>query len=482
MKMLWWIFAGFLAFITYVKSDEVSRDSIEYLQRIEPLFLEFPMTSMDMQNWYTSGSAILQKNFATLVPEVDSRTGLMVNSNQIKSKHWILDISITVGNKERRVEASEGFSIFYLKEISQSSAKNIRFMYSKTFNGFGLVFDTASIMQNQDPGENRIIAVMNDNTVEYLNPFTQNIKICNALYKTGEPVDLRLKYSDVKTFTLFVKSSKSADYVEWMKISNIDLDYEGYLVIAGSNGYPHADFVFINSIKAFNTDNRENERLQDYEKNRKVHKIDFSEKTSSDTLHKYGNNTLRSKPELIKAVYDEGLKVRQLWSSLLQMSERYIDSEFQVLPKHTDIADLTNHLTGIAQSIDRVKSTIEDKSNKIVNTAVKQDMDQIKNRDDFDVTQRRRELFERLGTTLASFEQKIIKLNNKIDQTNLETYYNQNADIVKPDEFKNFAMEYSKEAGMKVEQKSAGIFSYILYVVVFFVVGFGLYVLLGKSS
>ena len=163
--------------VVFARSAETNRDSVEYLQRIEPLFLEFPMTKQDMQNWHTSGAALLQKNFATLIPEVDGRTGLLLNTNQVKSKHWIFDISISVGNKERMTESSEGFSIFYLKEISQSSVNNIRFMYSKTFNGFGLVFDTASKMQNQNPEENRIIAVTNDNTVDYLNPYTQNIKI-----------------------------------------------------------------------------------------------------------------------------------------------------------------------------------------------------------------------------------------------------------------------------------------------------------------
>lgn len=466
----------------FARSAETNRDSVEYLQRIEPLFLEFPMTKQDMLNWHTSGAALLQKNFATLIPEVDGRTGLLLNTNQVKSKHWIFDISISVGNKERRTESSEGFSIFYLKEISQSSVNNIRFMYSKTFNGFGLVFDTASKMQNQNPGENRIIAVTNDNTVDYLNPYTQNIKIWNAIYKTGGPVDLRLKYSDPKTFSLFVKSSQSTDYVEWMKISNVDLDYEGYLVIVGSNGYPFADYVFINSIKSFDLDKRVNEGLKDFEKNRKVHYFDFNEKATTDTLHKYGNTTTRAKPELIKTVYDEGLKVRALWSNLLQISEKYIDFEFQVLPKHTDIADLTNHLNGIASSIEKVKNTIEDKSNKIVNAAVKQDMDKIQNRGNFDVNERRKELFERLSTTLASFDQKIMKLNSKIDQTNLESYYNQNANFVKPDEFKGFAMEYSKESGMKVEHKSTGFFTYILYSVVFFVIAFSLYVLFGKSS
>lgn len=267
-----------------------------------------------------------------------------------------------------------------------------------------------------------------------------------------------------------------------MKISNIDLDYEGYFVIVGSNGYPFADYVFINSVKSFDLDRQTSERLQDYEKNRKVHYFDFSNQVATDTLHKYGDTATRSKPELVKTVYDEGLKIRALWSNLIQISEKYIDFEFQVLPKHTDISELTNHLNGIASSIERVKNTIEDKSNQIVNTAVKQDMDRIENRQDFDVNQRRRDLFDRLSATLSSFDQKIMSLNSKIDQTNLDAYYTQNADIVKPEQFKDFAMGYSKESGMKVERKSTGIFSYILYAVVFFVVAFSLYVLFGKSS
>lgn len=130
------------------------------MKRQEDMFLEFPMTRDDMKNWGTSGTAVLQKNFATIVPEVTDRTGLLYTHNALASQNWIVDVTVSVGNLRRRPEGSEGFSIFYLKELAQRNVENIKFTYSKEFNGFGLIFDTFTKAGGMKFGENKVSKII----------------------------------------------------------------------------------------------------------------------------------------------------------------------------------------------------------------------------------------------------------------------------------------------------------------------------------
>jgi len=54
------------------------------MKRIKSHFLEFPMTKEEMDNWETSGSAVMGKSHLILNPEVKFRTGLLYNKKPLE--------------------------------------------------------------------------------------------------------------------------------------------------------------------------------------------------------------------------------------------------------------------------------------------------------------------------------------------------------------------------------------------------------------
>lgn len=216
--------------------------------------------------------------------------------------------------------------------------------------------------------------MLNDNTRQYMDPISDSIRQCVGRFKIHNQVDIRMKYVD-KTFTLFMKPSKGRYLRQCMKIDNIDLDYDGYLVIVASNGAPNADNVKVHSVKVFDPQGNDSEDVQTYERNRKKQYFDFSKEKASDTLHKYGDHKSRTNKELVKTVNKEGVQIRRYWGYFLDILENHFQKEFQSVPKHTDMNELANHLFGIGKSIERVKATVEAQLKNVVDSDVKEDMD-----------------------------------------------------------------------------------------------------------
>jgi hypothetical protein len=231
----------------------------------------------------------------------------MLNPNPVKSKDWIFDINMSVGNYDRRNYFVDGFSIWYMREIPQIKVDNIFYTYVKNFNGFGLVFDTYQVTQDMPAGTNKILAVSNDGTKDDFNPYKDYMSICNGKYRTHLMVDIRMKYVD-QNFQLFFKAPEDANYQLCMEIPQINLDYDGYLIFVSSTGDPYSDFHLVNSIKAFNPKGKSTDSIKQFESNRRVQHFNFSD-VADDTLHKYGEKRPITKADVVEKVNQEGYSI-----------------------------------------------------------------------------------------------------------------------------------------------------------------------------
>ena len=177
-----------------------------------------------------------------------------MNTRLMRSKSWIIDITLQISNSEGIEESSEGFGIYYLKQVPRADPKSQNFVINKPFDGFGLIFDTYVKTPGMPPETNKVYAITNDDTKENIDPFRDHISEWAALYKNSQKVDMRLKYDHTINGGLFMLQTKlesENEYTEWMRINEINLSYEGFLVIYGSNGEPNTDHVNIYSIEAY---------------------------------------------------------------------------------------------------------------------------------------------------------------------------------------------------------------------------------------
>lgn len=117
-----------------------------------------------------------------------------MGARTIASKSWVLDFTMSIGNTEHEDEATEGFGIYYLRQMPRADPKSVKHVITKPFDGIGLIFDAYTKQPGMQPGTNMVYMIKNDDTVEDLDPFRDSISQCSAEYRNIGKVNIRIKY------------------------------------------------------------------------------------------------------------------------------------------------------------------------------------------------------------------------------------------------------------------------------------------------
>jgi len=97
-----------------------------------------------MNNWETTGSAVFGKSHLVINPSVKYRTGLVYNKNPLKNQNWIMDFEVSFHSSFKSEYASDGFGIYFLRDIDKKDVKDINYQYTRLYNGLAVMFDTRS--------------------------------------------------------------------------------------------------------------------------------------------------------------------------------------------------------------------------------------------------------------------------------------------------------------------------------------------------
>ena len=112
------------------------------LEVMPDFLLDFPLLHSDFANWNTSGSAVFQRSELILNPDIKNRAGLLYHPRPVESPQWAFEFKVKTTNRARTQRGTDGFAIFYLRDVPSKEARGIHFGYTSTFDGIEVVFDT----------------------------------------------------------------------------------------------------------------------------------------------------------------------------------------------------------------------------------------------------------------------------------------------------------------------------------------------------